>query len=161
MIVFFSAQTFLEQAHKRWTLLEEQQSNSLACLEWHIGGFWSLLLLVLVLVCWDCWGQQRSWGFLPPPIDYVESLTSISKNKTVVMVKVKTVDLNWAWNNFLIGFFSLGTNTKILNFEHSEHWMSEHRTFLTQNWTSNMLNITKNWTVHEHQIVSSKTSLVT
>ena len=31
-------------------------------------------------------------------------------------------------------YTSLGTNTKILNFEHSEHWMSEHRTFRTSHF---------------------------
>ena len=36
MIVFFSAQTFLEQAHKRWTLLEEQQSCLLGMTHWGI-----------------------------------------------------------------------------------------------------------------------------
>ena len=29
---------------------------------------------------------------------------------------------------------SLGTNTKIPNFKHSEHWMSEHRTFQTSHF---------------------------
>ena len=37
--------------------------------------------------------------------------------------------------------------------------LSEHH-ILAQNRTSNKSNITKNWTVCEHQIVSSKTSLV-
>ena len=55
---------------------------------------------------------------------------------------------------------SLGMNTKIRNFEHSKHWMPEHH-ILAQNRTSNMSNITKNWTVCEHQTVCSKTSLVT
>ena len=46
---------------------------------------------------------------------------------------------------------SLGTNTKIPNFEHSEHWMSEHQIpehhILAQNRTLNMSKITKNRTV--------------
>ena len=55
----------------------------------------------------------------------------------------------------LIVVSSLGRNTKILNFElqHIECpniELSEHH-ILAQNWTSNMLNITKNWTVRKHQ----------
>ena len=34
----------------------------------------------------------------------------------------------------LIVVSSLGRNTKILNFEHSKHWMSEHRTFRTSHF---------------------------
>ena len=41
--------------------------------------------------------------------------------------------------------------------------MSKHQTFRTSHFgpKSNMSNITKNWTVREHQTVCSKTSLVT
>ena len=43
-------------------------------------------------------------------------------------------------------------NIECPNIELSEHHI------LAQNWTSNMSNITKNWTVHEHPTVRSKTS---
>ena len=36
--------------------------------------------------------------------------------------------------SLLVPTTSLGTNTKIPNFEHSEHWMSEHRTFRTSHF---------------------------
>ena len=34
----------------------------------------------------------RFWGLLPPPIDYVKSLTSISKNKSTTYYKLETWD---------------------------------------------------------------------
>ena len=43
-------------------------------------------------------------------------------------------------------------NIECPNLELSKHHI------LAQNWTSNMLNITKKWTVREHQTVCSKTS---
>ena len=52
---------------------------------------------------------------------------------------------------------SLGMNTKIPNFEHSEHWMSKHRTFQTSHFgpKSNFEHVEhyKNQTVREHQTV--------
>ena len=46
------------------------------------------------------------------------------------------------------------------NIEYPNIELSKHH-ILAQNRTSNMSNITKTWTVREHQTVSSKTSLVT
>ena len=43
-------------------------------------------------------------------------------------------------------------NIECPNIELSEHHI------LAQNWTSNISNITKNWTVHKHRTVHSKTS---
>ena len=49
------------------------------------------------------------------------------------------------------------SNTPIIECQNNE--LSEHH-ILDQNWTSNMSNITKNWTVREHWTVRSKTNQI-
>ena len=75
----------------------------------------------------------------------------------------------WSKKNYLASFIGQSLvlewtpkyqNLNTLNIECPNIKLSEHH-ILAQNQTLNMSNITKNWTVREHQTVSSKTSLVT
>ena len=69
------------------------------------------------------------------------------------------------WVNFqLVRYFRLEQTPKYQtlntpNIECPNIELSEHH-ILAQNQTSNMLNVTKNWTVRKHWTVHSKTSLV-
>ena len=96
-----------------------------------LPSWWSLSLLWLFFVI--CGGLPTAWlsGFflvLWPP-------HSAPKNEKNIAVPS-----------------SLGTNTKILNFKHSKHWMSKHRTF----WTSHF---DPKWNFEHHKkLNSSRTS---
>ena len=122
--------------------------------KWH---FWKILFDNNHCFCFQkIWIQCRIWHILSAVKQILDFIPN-GQNSWYIFIFISTASQQqWVLLQFTVDLItSLGTNSKIPNFEYSEHWMSEHWTF----WTSHFgpkLNFKH--VEHHKKLKSSRTS---